>query len=126
MVAWVCRLGGNPSCPFFVCVCHPGITQLLRGGQLTAIHPLISAATMLEFVLGVGGGRLEPDCGAGFEDVFKPLVCKRGEELVTPRCCLNVLCFNYLFQFGERYLDFLILFCNNPRLIPMAILLKSV
>lgn len=37
--------------------------QLLRGGQLTAIHPLISADTMLELVLGVGGGRLEADCG---------------------------------------------------------------
>lgn len=70
MVAWECRLGGNPSWPFFFSVCHPGITQLLRGGQLTAIHPLISADTVLELVLAVGGGRLEPDCGGGFEDVF--------------------------------------------------------
>lgn len=51
--------------------CHPGIMQLLRGGQLTAIHPLISAHIMWELVLGVGG-RLEPDCGGGFEDVFSP------------------------------------------------------
>lgn len=53
---------------FFFFACHPGITQLLRGGQLTAIHPLISADTMLELVLSVGGSRLEPDCDAGFED----------------------------------------------------------
>lgn len=55
----------------FLCVCHPGIMQLLHGGQLTAIHPLISADTMLELVLDVGGGsRLEPDCGTGFKDVL--------------------------------------------------------
>ncbi len=59
-----------PALFFFFFFCHPGITQLLRGGQLTAIHPLISADTMLELVLAVGGGRLEPDCGGGFEDVF--------------------------------------------------------
>lgn len=68
----------------FFCVCHPGITQLLRGGQLTAIHPLISAATMLEFVLGVGGSRLEPDCGAGFEDVFSHWFVKQEKNWSLP------------------------------------------
>jgi len=68
MVAWVYRLSGNSSYPFFFC--HRGIMQLLRGGQLTAIHRHISAHIMLELVLSVGGGRLELDPAGGFDDVF--------------------------------------------------------
>lgn len=60
--------GGNPSCPFF---CHPVITQLLHGGQLTAVHPLICTETVPQLVLNVGGEGLEADFGGRkFMDVL--------------------------------------------------------
>lgn len=60
--------GGNPSCPFF---CHPVITQLLHGGQLTAVHPLICTETVPQLVLNVGGEGLEGDFGGRkFMDVL--------------------------------------------------------
>lgn len=46
MVNQMCRVTGNPSCPFP----HPGVMPFLDGGQQTAKEPLTSAENMLDLV----------------------------------------------------------------------------